>query len=153
MRKRLEVDNRVIYERINNIEYIKCVSGEDFEEKRIDQQLEETFQKNNRSLFKLTLLKAIPNYLLIPNNPILFIFLVLFNTGDTEKNQPIFIFANFIRYYSIIQRLNGDISRIIDSLLSLEELSSSLLTIKESIDVLNQENSEPQQLPVTKNFQ
>ena len=49
-KKRYEEDNKVIYERINNLEYIKTVSGERYEEKKIEQQLNSTFQKNKKSL-------------------------------------------------------------------------------------------------------
>ena len=38
-KKRYEEDNKVIYERINNLEYIKAVSGEKYEERKINQQL------------------------------------------------------------------------------------------------------------------
>jgi ABC-type multidrug transport system fused ATPase/permease subunit len=49
-KKRQEEDNKVIYERINNLEYIKAVSGEKYEEKKVDQQLDSTFQKNKKAL-------------------------------------------------------------------------------------------------------
>ena len=49
-KKRSEEDNKVIYERINNLEYIKAVSGEKYEEKKIGKQLDSTFQKNKKAL-------------------------------------------------------------------------------------------------------
>jgi ABC-type multidrug transport system fused ATPase/permease subunit len=49
-KKRYEEDNKVIYERINNLEYIKAVSGEKYEEKKIGKQLDSTFQKNKKAL-------------------------------------------------------------------------------------------------------
>jgi len=48
-KKRYEKDNKVIYERINNLEYIKTVSGEKYEAKKVSQQLDSTFQKNKKS--------------------------------------------------------------------------------------------------------
>ena len=45
-KKRTEEDNKVIFERINNLEYIKAVSGEKYEEKKINNQLNSTFDKN-----------------------------------------------------------------------------------------------------------
>ena len=75
-KKRYEEDNRAIYERINNLEYVKVVSGEKYEEKKIDKQLDSTFQKNKKSLWYSVLFKAVPNYVIIPNIPITFVALV-----------------------------------------------------------------------------
>ena len=49
-KKRQEEDNKVIYERISNLEYIKAVSGEKYEEERVGQQLDSTFRQNKKSL-------------------------------------------------------------------------------------------------------
>jgi len=49
-KKRQEEDNKIIYERINNLEYIKAISGEKYEEKKVGQQLDSTFHKNKKSL-------------------------------------------------------------------------------------------------------
>lgn len=49
-KKRMEEDNKIIYERINNLEYIKAVSGEKYEEEKIGKQLDATFRKNKKSL-------------------------------------------------------------------------------------------------------
>jgi ABC-type multidrug transport system fused ATPase/permease subunit len=49
-KRRHEEDNKVIFERINNLEYIKAVSGEKYEEAKIDKQLDVTFKKNKKSL-------------------------------------------------------------------------------------------------------
>lgn len=49
-KKRYEEDNKMIYERINNLEYVKAVSGEKYEEEKIGKQLDETFRKNKKSL-------------------------------------------------------------------------------------------------------
>ena len=48
-KKRYEEDNKLIYERINNLEYIKAVSGEKYEEEKINKQLDSTFKKNKKS--------------------------------------------------------------------------------------------------------
>src|SRR5947199_178850 len=76
-KKRQEEDNKVIYERINNLEYIKAVSGENYEEEMIDRQLDSTFRQNKKSLWYSTLFKAVPQYLIIPNIPIFFMALTL----------------------------------------------------------------------------
>lgn len=49
-KKRYEEDNKVIFERINNLEYVKAVSGEKYEEVKIDKQLDSTFRKNKKAL-------------------------------------------------------------------------------------------------------
>jgi len=49
-KRRQEEDNKVIYERINNLEYIKAVSGEKYEEGRVGRQLDSTFRQNKKSL-------------------------------------------------------------------------------------------------------
>ncbi|CAJ0823862.1 12289_t:CDS:2 [Entrophospora sp. SA101] len=109
-KKRQEEDNKVIYERINNLEYIKTVSGEKYEEEMIDRQLDSTFRQNKKSLWYSTLFKAVPQYLIIPNIPITFM-------------------AN----------LNNEINKIIEALLTLDELSSSLTIVNESAQALNRQ--------------
>src|ERR1044072_6730090 len=76
-KKRSEEDNKVIYERINNLQYIKAVSGEKYEEVKIDKQLDTTFRKNKKALRYSVIFKAVPNYLIIPSIPISFVALVL----------------------------------------------------------------------------
>jgi ABC-type multidrug transport system fused ATPase/permease subunit len=49
-KKRYEKDNKMIYERINGLEYIKSVSGESYEEKKLEEQLNDTFKKNRITL-------------------------------------------------------------------------------------------------------
>src|SRR6185437_11345209 len=86
-RKRQEEDNKVIYERINNLEYIKAVSGEKYEEKKVDQQLDSTFQKNKKALRYSTMFKTIPNYLVVPNIPIFFLAMALTLASETSKSS------------------------------------------------------------------
>src|SRR6266540_1908810 len=90
-KKRYEEDNKVIYERINNLEYIKTVSGEKYEEKKIDKQLDSTFQKNKKSLLYSVLFKAVPNYVIIPNIPITFVALVATSTDKSQESNPAFL--------------------------------------------------------------
>src|SRR5688572_10647242 len=88
-KKRYEEDNKVIYERINNIEYIKAVSGEKYEERKISKQLDSTFQKNKKYLWYNVLFKAFPNYVIIPNIPTFFISLALIFTSR-DQDDPVF---------------------------------------------------------------
>src|SRR5207248_4736023 len=76
-KKRQEEDNKVIYERINNLEYIKAVSGEKYEEEKVGRQLDSTFRQNKKSLWFSTIFKAVPQYVVIPNIPIVFMALTL----------------------------------------------------------------------------
>jgi len=68
-KKRYEKDNQAIYERINNLEYIKTVAGEDYEQKKIAQQLKSTFQQNKKALFYRLLFLGLPGYVIIPFIP------------------------------------------------------------------------------------
>lgn len=142
-KKRYEEDNKVIYERINNLEYIKAVSGEKYEERKIDQQLNSTFEKNKRSLWYSVLFKALPNYIVIPNIPIFFVSLALASAefGLKDKNDSAFLATNFILYYMTAQKLNSEVNKIVDALLTLEELSSNLIIVNESAKVLNKSNN------------
>jgi hypothetical protein len=69
-KRRYEKDNRVIYERINNLEYIKTVAGENYEQKKITRQLKSTFQQNKKALFYRLLFLGVPGYLIIPHIPL-----------------------------------------------------------------------------------
>src|SRR5437763_14086712 len=84
-KKRSEEDNKVIYERINKLEYIKAVSGEKYEEKKVNQQLDSTFQKNKKALWYNTMFKTIPNYLVVPNIPICCVASSLTLANETSK--------------------------------------------------------------------
>jgi len=141
-KKRLEEDNKVIYERINSLEYIKSVSGEEYEQEKINKQLESTFKKNKKSLWYSTMFKALPNYLIIPNIPMIFLALALtLNfTPLAEKIGDAFLIVNFSSYYFAVRNINGEVGKIIEALLNLEEVSSNLEIVNESAQILNSEN-------------
>lgn len=141
-KKRYEKDNKMIYERINNLEYIKSVSGENYEEEKLQNQLNDTFRKNRVSLWYTTLFKAFPNYSVIPNIPYLFTFISIF---FSSKNDSFLIIKNFISYFQTVQKLNNEMNKIIDSLLGLDELSSNLSLVNENVKTL-QKNNENQQV-------
>jgi len=61
---------------------------------------------------------------------------------DIEKeNSPEFIFVNFIRYYYTINRLNSEISKILESIVVLEDLSSEFYIVNESVLKLDSERA------------
>jgi len=47
---RSEEENRHIFERINNLEYIKVTSGEKYEQKKLNKLVNKTFKKNKKAL-------------------------------------------------------------------------------------------------------
>ena len=49
-KRNYEEDNKAIYERINNLEYIKSVSAEEYEENKITEKLNSTFRKKKKWL-------------------------------------------------------------------------------------------------------
>ena len=136
-KKRLEEDNKIVFERINNLEYIKAVSGEKYEEEKISQQLDSTFRKNKKSLLYSTLFKVVPQYIVIPIIPIAFLILVMFFYETDDSMRTVFLTANFIRYFVSVRLLNGEVTKIVESLLTLDELSSSLTIVNESAKHLN----------------
>ncbi|KLL02580.1 MAG: ABC transporter ATP-binding protein [Mycoplasmataceae bacterium RC_NB112A] len=148
-KKRYEEDNKVIFERINNLEYIKAVSGEKYEEKKIDKQLDNTFRENKKSLWYSVIFKAVPTYLIIPSIPIIFVALVLTFFGG--ENGAYFIIPNFIRYYFTAQKLNQEMDKMISVLLNLDELSSNLTIVNESVKILNLPSATPQKTLPFKN--
>jgi ABC-type multidrug transport system fused ATPase/permease subunit len=136
-KRRIEEDNKIIFERINNLEYIKTVSGENYEEKKISQQLDSTFRKNKKSLLYSTLFKAVPQYIIIPIIPVIFMALVLILFRKNEDMAAIFLISNFIRYFVSVRILNGEVTKIVESLLNLDQLSSNLTIVNESTKYLN----------------
>jgi ABC-type multidrug transport system fused ATPase/permease subunit len=146
-KRRYEEDNKLIYEKINNLEYIKAVSGENYEVKKVAKQLGQTFSKNTKSLIYSVLFKAVPNYLIIPNIAILFVLLAAWTTTDSQgKANHAFLLFNFIHYYFAVQKLNGEVNKIIDALINLEELATNLLMTKENVKILKQRSDEDLQL-------
>jgi hypothetical protein len=64
----------------------------------------------------------------------------------------IFLIGNFLRYFSPVRILNSEVNKIVESLLTLDELSSNLTVVKESVKNLNKKiNSKPSTLG-SKNF-
>ncbi|CAG8659203.1 2665_t:CDS:1, partial [Cetraspora pellucida] len=137
-KRRQEEDNKIIFERINNLEYIKAVSGEKYEEEKVDRQLDSTFRKNRKALWFSTLFKAAPQYIIIPNIPTFFIALTLLFYSSSPKMGTVFLIGNFSRYFFSVRSLNSEIGKVIDALLTLDELSSSLTLVNEGAKTLNQ---------------
>jgi len=135
-KKRYQLDNQHIYERINNLEYIKAVSGEKLEEEKLDKQLDSTFEKNRRSLLWGVLFKAFPTYVIIPNIPLFFIIVSIFVfrnfiPGESGWDSPIFTAVSFGLYYSSVQSLRDEVSKIVDAFSSIEDLAVDVdLTMK-----------------------
>ncbi|CAG8672856.1 8082_t:CDS:2, partial [Ambispora leptoticha] len=140
-KKRQEEDNKIIYERINNLEYIKAVSGEKYEEERVDRQLDSTFRRNKKSLWFSTMFKAVPQYVVIPNIPIIFMALTLVFYSKNDKMGAVFLIGNFVRYFLSVRSLNSEVNKIIEAMLTLDELSSSLTIVNESAKTLNRQTT------------
>jgi ABC-type multidrug transport system fused ATPase/permease subunit len=83
------------------------------------------------------LFKAIPSYLVVPSIPITFAALALTFATENEISSGAFLLINFARYYFTARRLNDEVNKIVDSLLNLDELSSNLTVVNESVKVLN----------------
>ena len=49
-KKRSEEENRHIFERINNLEYIKATSGEEYEKNKLNKLVNRAFKKNKKAL-------------------------------------------------------------------------------------------------------
>lgn len=143
---RISKDNSVIYSSISRLQNIKSVSGEEYEKKKISDRLNKSFGENKLSLLLNVVYKAVPNYLISPNVPVLFIFLVIVVSGG--KNNGIeFLCSNFIRYYFTVQKLNSEINKIIDSLLGLNDLSGSLNIVSDSVWKLSHYNNNELNFP------
>ena len=80
--------------------------------------------------------------MIIPNIPTFFITLAL-TFSSKDENDPVFLIVNFHRYYITVSKLNSEINKLIDSLLTLEELSSNLIIVNESVKTLNQASTYP----------
>ena len=77
--------------------------------------------------------------MVIPNIPTFFTSLALTLTSKAE-NDPVFLMVNFYRYYLTVNKLNSEMNKLIDSLMTLEELSSNLVIVNQSVKILNPHN-------------
>src|SRR5207237_1182303 len=118
-KRRQEEDNKIIHERINNLEYVKAVSGEKYEEEKIDRQLDSTFRQNKKSLWFSTMFKAVPQYVVIPNIPIIFMALTLVFYSKNDNMGAVFLIGNFVRYFLSVRSLNSEVNKIIEAMLTL----------------------------------
>ena len=128
-KKRYEEDNKIIYERINNLEYIKAVSGEKYEEKKVGKQLDSTFQKGS---VIHCLIQSFSQLCGNTQHTSLF-YIFSFNFYNQRWKQSSFSHGS---YYITVSKLNSEINKLIDSLLTLEELSSNLIIVNESTKIL-----------------
>jgi ABC-type multidrug transport system fused ATPase/permease subunit len=137
-KKRYENDNRAIFERMRNLKYIKTNSSENFEQKKMSNLLEKTFQSNKLSLLWTTLFKAVPNYLITPNIPWIFLAIITF----WKKEGYILTLSTVANYYFVITKLNNEVAKILDSFLVLEDLSSNLIIVTENVLKLTSSDNE-----------
>ncbi|CAG8646629.1 34919_t:CDS:1, partial [Racocetra persica] len=152
-KKRTEKDNEMIFERINNLEHIKAVAGENYEEEKVARCLDTTFRRNVKTLLYTTAFRIVPEYIISPNIPIVFISAALYVgplfLKEGRKNEA-FVAVNIARYYFTTQKLNSEVNKLTYSLNNLEELASSLLMVKKSVSVLNR--PDPLALPVSATY-
>src|SRR5947209_2674725 len=92
--------------------------------------------------------KAIPQYVIIPNIPIVFMALALacfspngLFSSMSEQMGAVFLIGNFVRYFLSVRNLNNEIGKVIEAMLTLDELSSSLTIVNESAKTLNRQNA------------
>lgn len=145
-KKRLEKENIHILERINNLEHIKTSSGENYEQRKLNNLLDRNFVKNKKSLLWSVLFQAVPSYLIIPNVNLLFILLsgtAAYLVSPPFKKNPVFSAFNFALIYQTVWNLKIEVEKIITSLVSLDDLSSDLTIIMDSINVLEKKNYLP----------
>lgn len=142
-KRRQEEDNKMIYERIDNLEYVKAFSGEKYDEGKIGQQLDSTFRKNKKALWYSTMFKTIPNYLIIPSIPIFFSALTLVFCSGNKEISSAFMVGNFVHNFLAIRSISYEVDKITSSLLTLDELSSSLVLVNGSVKILNREKIAP----------
>ncbi|CAJ0840990.1 6110_t:CDS:1 [Entrophospora sp. SA101] len=140
-KKRYEEENLHIFERINNLEYIKATSGEEYEQRKLNKLIDRTFKKNKKSLFWGVLFEAVPTQVLVPNISLFFILLSAFLTVlfvDFAEN-PAFSLYNFILITTTVISLKSEIEKIVQACANLDDLSSDLLLLNESVHFLHQE--------------
>ncbi|KLL04097.1 MAG: ABC transporter ATP-binding protein [Mycoplasmataceae bacterium CE_OT135] len=140
-KKRHEEENRHIFERINNLEYIKTTSGEEYEQQKLNKLVDKTFKKNKKALFWGVLFEAVPTQVLVPNIGLFFILLSAFLTVslvDVAEN-PAFSAYNFLLITNVVLSLRSEIEKIVQACANLDDLSSDLMLLNESIHFLHQE--------------
>ncbi|CAG8505565.1 5712_t:CDS:1 [Paraglomus brasilianum] len=81
--------------------------------------------------------KTIPNYLVVPNIPIFFLASALTLADETSKKGGAFAVGNFSLYFISVKNLNSEVGKIVDALLTVDELSSSLEVVNEAVQALH----------------
>jgi len=138
---RSEEENRHIFERINNLEYIKVTSGEKYEQKKLNKLVDKTFKKNKKALLWGVLFEAVPAQMLIPNVRFFFVFLAALLTVllvDFKKNLAFSVY-NFSLIAATVSSLGNELEKIVQACANLEDLSGDLLLLNESVHFLHQE--------------
>jgi len=124
---RNEEDNKEIWEKIYNLEYIKYVSGENYSYKKISKKLDDSFKKNMWYLFYSVAFKAFPSYVIGPNIPSLFLTIAVLTTIKKDINEnSVYLVKNFFRYYFSVAALNREMEKIMITFYNVEELVNSL---------------------------
>lgn len=138
-KRRYEGDNRAIFERMRKLKYIKINSSEQVEQEKITGLLDNTFRSNKQSLLWTALFKALPNYLITPTIPWMFMAIVTF--AGIGGRGPLTL-ATVGSLYFVISKLNSEIGKVLDSILALEELSSDLSIVTDSVVALSASQEE-----------
>jgi len=59
--KKIQEENKIIYERINNLINIKIASGEEFDTSKVRKNLDQGFKKGKEAIIFKVLFKAVPD--------------------------------------------------------------------------------------------
>jgi ABC-type multidrug transport system fused ATPase/permease subunit len=149
-KKRYIEENRHIFERINNLEYIKVTSGENCEQRKLNKLLDHNFQKNKKSLLWSVFFQSIPQYILIPNINVFFIVLSGLSTfwlvPSPAENQ-LFFFVTFALICVTVSDLRNEVEKIVQASANLDDLSGDLSLVMKSMKTFyEKEETVPQKL-------
>jgi ABC-type multidrug transport system fused ATPase/permease subunit len=143
-KQRYEEENRHIFERINNLEYIKVTSGENYEQQKLEKLIDHNFEKNRKSLLWSVLFRGVPSQVLVPSLSLLFILLTGISTlaffwPISPAEELSFFVPNFALIWATVSDLRYEMDKIIQSGLELDDLSSDLTLVLGTINTLYRE--------------
>lgn len=134
-RKGVIADNKRIFESVDNVEYIKMLSGEEEEAKKVKEILDLSFKRNEKATFANSFFYAITSWVFASNIPQIAIFgVALFHL----KANSSFVFGIYQAkdFYNNIKTLNSEVSKLLDTLVDSDDLFSSLTNVSTGLEGL-----------------
>lgn len=152
-KKRRTIHNSFIFSITDNIEHIKLVSGEKKEKKRIDELLNHIYEQDKKDTLVRTSFFSIPNWVLLGNIPIFFLFITLLISKFDLLPSAVFLVGNFVSHFQTVRHLNSEVGKLSDMLSELDYMTGTNSELCRGVSSLKTDKKEQKAEVITIPFE